>query len=137
MVTLLVTTRLEMRNDECQMGPRSNFAEIIALGAITMLFACAERQPRAIAVEQPYDDRLSCIQIVSERAANRRTVASYATDRMQQNDRNAMSVIAAPVNPLFLMHMDTGNAASREIAAYEQRLARLDRLGQERGCQNE
>ncbi|MBL8698100.1 MAG: hypothetical protein JNK67_06995 [Alphaproteobacteria bacterium] len=98
------------------------------------LLACAERQARTIAAEQPHDAQLTCFQIASERASIRRTVASYEADRRQQDERNAMSIAAAPFNPMNLMLMDVGDAATRETAAYERRLVRLGELARSKGC---
>lgn len=101
------------------------------------LAACAERQARLIDAEQAHDSQLTCFQIASERAAHARTVGSYAVDRQHQNERNAMSAMAAPLNPMTLMLMDGGTATDRETEAYRRRIARLEALAREKGCPNE
>lgn len=99
-----------------------------------ILFGCAERQARLIEAEQHHDTQLTCFQIASERASIHRTIASYQTDRRQQDERNALSIAAAPLNPMYLMLMDVGDASARETTAYGRRLARLDDLAKRKGC---
>ena len=105
----------------------------IALGA-SALTGCAERTARPISTEQPHDAELTCFQLASERAAHRKTIESYAVDRRHQDERNCMSVLAAPLNPMTLILMDGGQATSRETEAYVQRIARLDALSRQKGC---
>src|SRR5262245_9117697 len=108
-----------------------------ALFALAALAACASRPARPVDVVQPFDDRLNCLQLRSEIAATRRIVASYAVDREQQLERNAMSVMAAPINPVFLMQLDTSDATDREVAAYLARLAHLTELADKKGCSDD
>jgi hypothetical protein len=111
-------------------------ALVVAVLAST-LSACAERQARPISAEQAHDGQLSCFQIASERAAHHKTIGSYTTDRQHQDERNALSAMAAPLNPMTLMLMDGGNATDRETEAYRQRISRLDALARGKGCPDE
>jgi hypothetical protein len=112
-------------------------ARIAALVALAVIAACADRPARPVDVVQPFDDRMNCLQLRSEIAATRRIVASYAVDRDQQLERNAMSVMAAPLNPVFLMQLDTSDATDREVAAYLARLAHLTELADKKGCSDD
>jgi hypothetical protein len=105
-----------------------------ALVALVALAACANRQARPVDVVQPFDERLNCLQLRSEIAATRRIVASCAVDREQQQERNAMAVMAAPINPVYLMQLDTSDATDREVSAYLAHLAHLAALAETKGC---
>lgn len=102
--------------------------------AILLLAGCANRHPRLVAVEKPYDGQLNCQQLSSEISAAQRLIGSYQTDNAQQSSRNGQAVVGAVLMPVSLMNMDTGDAADQEVNAYSQRIAHLQKLSKEKAC---
>lgn len=80
---------------------------------------------------------MGCAQLDSEISAMRRLILAYGTDGAQQSERNQLAVLGALVNPFILMHADTGDAASKELVAYHQRIEHLASLRKNRECPNE
>lgn len=102
-----------------------------------VLGACAARTAREIDVRQPHDAEMGCAQLDGEISAMRRLILAYATDGAQQSERNQLAVLGALVNPFILVNADPGDAASKELAAYHQRIEHLASLRRAKECPNE
>jgi type IV pilus biogenesis protein CpaD/CtpE len=110
---------------------------LLAAAASLVLHSCASRPARTVDVAQPHDELMTCPQLLSEISATRRMSIAYGTDNSQQSERNQLAMLGVFVNPMILMHADTGDAAARETSAYTARAAHLEKLSQKKECKND
>lgn len=120
------------------MGARSKTGVTLALVVSALILGgCAARTARTIEVRQPHDAEMGCAQLDSEISAMRRLMQAYAADGAQQSERNQMAVLGALVNPMILINADPGDAATKELLAYGQRIDHLSSLKTAKECPND
>lgn len=109
--------------------------KMVILAAMALALAgCAGRAPQPVAVVQVNDKALSCSQIDAEVKANDAKISELGREEGGKVAQN----VAAGVAGLFIwplwFAMDFQGAASKEVAALQQRQSYLATLSTERGC---
>lgn len=102
--------------------------------AALALPACAGRAPAPVAVVQPMDRSLDCPAITAEVAANDAKIKDLGREEGAKTAQN----VAAGVAGLFIwplwFAMDLQGAASKEVAALQQRQSYLATLAAQKSC---
>ena len=96
--------------------------------------ACAGRAPAPVPVVQAMDSSLNCTGIVAEVNANDGKIRELGREEGSKVAQN----VAAGVAGLFIwplwFAMDFQGAATKEVAALQQRQSYLARLSEQKGC---
>jgi hypothetical protein len=96
--------------------------------------ACAGRAPAPVPVVQAMDSSLNCTAIVAEVNANDGKIRELGREEGNKVAQN----VAAGVAGLFIwplwFAMDFQGAATKEVAALQQRQSYLARLSEQKGC---
>jgi hypothetical protein len=94
----------------------------VALFCLVLLSGCGGRAAHPVAINNDYDDRLTCDHLHAERAVNDAKLADLVKERKNDNSNN---VGIALIDPLFL---DLSGAERKEADALAKRNAVLDGL---------
>jgi hypothetical protein len=100
--------------------------------ALAMVAGCGAREPQAVPAQSPLDDRLSCLHLQGEHAANRARLLELTAEAERRGRDSIGMVLAGGIaGALFI---DPGETQRAEAAALERRNERLRELGAARGC---
>lgn len=105
-----------------------------ALALILTLAACAGRAPAPVAVVQPMDKGLDCPAIAAEVAANDSKIKELGREEGAKVAQNVAAGVAGLIIWPLWFAMDWQGAASKEVAALQQRQSYLATLAAERRC---
>jgi hypothetical protein len=100
--------------------------------ALSVLVGCAGRTPAPVAVTQAQDGSLGCSAIQAESSANAATISELDSEQGGKIAQNVVAGVAGLfIWPLWFA-LDLQGAATKEIAALEQRNEYLTQLAGER-----
>ncbi len=108
---------------------------VVALSAVTLVGACAGRDPQPIATVQIQDSTATCAQITAEIQANNIRVQELADEQGLKVAQNVAAGVAGIVIWPLWFGMDFKGAASKEVAALQARQQYLTTLAGERCAQ--
>jgi hypothetical protein len=108
---------------------------IAAVVAIALVVpACAGRAPAPVPVVQAMDSSLDCTAIVAEVSANDGKIRELGREEGGKVAQNVAAGVAGLFIPVLWFAMDFQGAASKEVAALQQRQSYLARLAEQKSC---
>jgi hypothetical protein len=107
---------------------------LLAIGAALLTSACAGRAPAPIPVVQAHDKNMDCTAIIAEIQANNQKVQELASEKGWKVAQNVAAGVAGFVVPVLWFGMDFQGAASKEVAALQQRQQYLAVMAEQRNC---
>ena len=105
---------------------------ILTLALAATLAGCAGRAPSPVAIVQGHDQAADCAMLQHETAANVETLERLRKEKANKLTQNALALGAGIVVWPVLLAMDWQGAASKDLAALEQRQQHLVNLTTER-----
>ncbi len=112
---------------------RSYFA-IPALGTVLLVAACEARQTTPVAMTQPGDADLTCVQVAAEIKENEAKAIELAGADMDLVSNNvAAGVVGTLVWPMFLA-TDLSQSEQIQFRALRDRNANLERIYRDQEC---
>ncbi len=113
------------------MNPRCAISLIAALG----LASCAGRSANPVAVVQPYDGQLSCVQLMAETQTNEIRVQGLVGEKDSANDGNvAIGIVGGLLFWPALFALDLSDAEKVEMEALRARNTHLAGVMTRKGC---
>jgi hypothetical protein len=109
-----------------------NPKSLVSAVSILALAGCAGRAPNPVAVSQTQDTGMSCAAIHAEIESNTRQIAELGSEQGGKIAQNIAAGAAGLFIPVLWFAMDFQGAATKEIAALEQRNGLLGEMALER-----
>lgn len=103
-------------------------SRLIICICLVALAGCGGRVARPVAVENSFDEKLSCAHVEAEFEVNKQKLIELGDER---SDKTAYNIATVLWSPLFL---DFSGSEKEEIEALHRRNNRLAELAKDKGC---